>query len=534
MVKQLLKKQIAEMFQSFFINKKQNKKRSAFSTFLFIVFYVLLIVGILGGMFAYLSLTLCKPLISEGLDWLYFAFLGMIALALGIFGGVFNTYSGLYLAKDNDLLLSMPIPTRYILLSRLLSVYLMGVLYSSLVMIPAIVVYLSVAQLTTASVIGGLLLLLSVTIIVMILSCILGWVVAKISTKLKNKSFITVVVTLAFLGGYYFIYFKANTLINNVIANAQIYSEKIKASAYPIYIFGSVGTGDVLSSIIVLAILIALSALTYYVISKSFLKLATTSSNIQKKKYVEKKSRVNSIGNALIGKEMKKFFSTPSYILNCGMGLILLPIVGIVFLIKGNSFMLIMGNMFGSYYSTDTAAVIIAGIICLLASMNNMSAPSISLEGKSIWISQSLPVTPWQVIKSKFDFHFILTAVPAVFCSVCAIIMLNANPLTNIFVLLFPVSFAILFDLLGLTLNLKSPNLTWTNEVIPIKQGMSVFVSVFGGWIYSAVSIVVFIALMGIIPGNIYLIVSTAATLLLSLVLCSWLKKKGAKIYSEL
>ena len=36
------------------------------------------------------------------------ALMGLLAVFLGAFGSVFNTYSGLYLAKDNDLLLSMP------------------------------------------------------------------------------------------------------------------------------------------------------------------------------------------------------------------------------------------------------------------------------------------------------------------------------------------------------------------------------------------------------------------------------------------
>ena len=60
------------------------------------------------------------------MGWLYFALMGLLAVLLGAFGSVFNTYSGLYLAKDNDLLLSMPIPVNTLMASRLLSVYLMG------------------------------------------------------------------------------------------------------------------------------------------------------------------------------------------------------------------------------------------------------------------------------------------------------------------------------------------------------------------------------------------------------------------------
>ena len=75
------------------------------------------------------------------MEWLYFTIMAMVAIVLGAFGSVFNTYSSLYLAKDNDLLLSMPIPVRTILLSRLLSVYLMGLLYSGVVLLPAMIVY---------------------------------------------------------------------------------------------------------------------------------------------------------------------------------------------------------------------------------------------------------------------------------------------------------------------------------------------------------------------------------------------------------
>ena len=41
---------------------------------------------------------------------IYVAVMSLIALMLGVFGSVFNTSAALYLPKDNDLLLSMPIP----------------------------------------------------------------------------------------------------------------------------------------------------------------------------------------------------------------------------------------------------------------------------------------------------------------------------------------------------------------------------------------------------------------------------------------
>ena len=148
MLKTLVKKQLMEIFRSYFYDAKKNQKRSTLSTALFIVFFVLIMVGLLGGIFTFLSITLCDAMTSVGMDWLYFALMGLMAIFLGAFGSVFNTYSGLYLAKDNDLLLSMPIPVDTLMASRLLSVYLMGFMYSAVVIVPTVIVYWVVVPVT--------------------------------------------------------------------------------------------------------------------------------------------------------------------------------------------------------------------------------------------------------------------------------------------------------------------------------------------------------------------------------------------------
>ena len=58
-------------------------------------------------------------------------------------------------------------------------------------------------------------------------------------------------------------------------------------------------------------------------------------------------------------------------------------------------------------------------ILCALASMNDMSAPSVSLEGKNLWLIQSLPITPWQVLRAKLLLHAGLTGIPMLFCVIC-------------------------------------------------------------------------------------------------------------------
>ena len=148
MVKLLLKKQLSEIFRSYFYDAKKNKPRSKASTVSLIVLYVLLMVGVIGGMFTLFSIGLCAPLHEAGLDWLYFTLFALVGVLMGVFGSVFNTFSGLYQAKDNDLLLSLPIPVRAILASRLLGVYLMGLMFSGVILLPCVIVYWAVGVLT--------------------------------------------------------------------------------------------------------------------------------------------------------------------------------------------------------------------------------------------------------------------------------------------------------------------------------------------------------------------------------------------------
>lgn len=285
MLKTLLKKQMAEIFRNYFYDPKKNKMRSRGATIAYIVLYALLMVGLLGGIFALMAVGLCGPLVEGGMDWLYYLLVGLIAVFLGTFGSVFSTYSSLYLSKDNDLLLSLPIPVRCVMASRLLGVYLLGLMYAAVVIVPGVIVYWLTAPVTAGTIVGGVLMVLIVSVIVMVLSCLLGWVVARISLKLKNKSFITVLLSLLFLAAYYFVYYKAQALITLLVENAAVYGMKIRGSAYLLYLFGSVGAGDWLAMGIVTVTQAALLALTLWGIARSFLKIATATGSVKKVRF---------------------------------------------------------------------------------------------------------------------------------------------------------------------------------------------------------------------------------------------------------
>ena len=106
---------------------------------------MLLVYLYLAATFLFLSFssaaTLAPVLIGLSLDWLYFALFFVATLALLVFFGIFEVKSELFDAKDNDLLLSLPIPARDIFLSRLLTVLIFHYVEAAILLFPAVGVY---------------------------------------------------------------------------------------------------------------------------------------------------------------------------------------------------------------------------------------------------------------------------------------------------------------------------------------------------------------------------------------------------------
>ena len=375
-------------------------------------------VGVIGGMFTLLSLAMCQDMAKVGMSWFYFAIMGLMAILLGAFGSVFTTYSSLYLPKDNDQLLSLPIPVNTLIAARLLGVYLMGLMYSGVVVLPTIIVYWVTVSAAPLHLLAGVLFLLLISLFVMAISCLLGWVVAKVSLKLKNKSFVTVVLSLVFFGLYYYFFsFKANSLLTELLQNIVLYGDKVRSSAYPVYLFGRAGAGDPLSMLLLTAAIAVLFGLTWLLLSRSFLSIATASGHVGRKVYRAKAVRCRSISSALLDRELRRFTSSANYMLNCGFGTIFLVLASGFLLWQGRELLELVSQSFPE--RSGAMPVLLAFVLCLLSAMNDTTAPSVSLEGKQLWLAQSLPVSPWQVCTGQAaapaaDYHTAHAAVPCV------------------------------------------------------------------------------------------------------------------------
>ncbi len=524
MLKILVKKQMAEIFRMYLYNAKKNKARSRISTLGMFGLFVLIMVGLLGGMFGGVAWAI-HPVIDADLGWLYFDILGMIAIVLGAFGSVFNTFSGLYLAKDNDLLLAMPIPVGSLMASRLLTVYLMGMMYATTVALPTVIVYFLSADLTLIRILGVFVWFVVITVVVLVLSRLLGYVVARLSVKLRHKNIATVVISILFIGGYYFFYFKASSMLRTLLENAELYGAAVKEKAYGLYLFGAMPTGSLSAMGICLLVCAALLAGTWIVLSRSFLGIVTSTGKTTRVVYREHTVKQKSLFGAMLGKEFARFTGSANYMLNCGLGILFLPVMGIALLIKGSWMDQMIGDVFGS--SFGATAVLLCGMISLLSSMIDLVAPSPALEGKNLWIAQSLPIPAKTVISVKLVLQLLLAGVPVLFCTICAMIAFHMSAAERVLVLVITCLFVCLYDLFGLFMGLCNPNLKWTSEIYPIKQSLAVMITLFSGWIYGIAMIGIYLWIGYQLGSVVYLTIVLAVTIVLLVPLMIWMVKKA-------
>ncbi len=531
MTKALFKKQILEVFSWVYFDRKNGKARSKRGIILYAALYAIVFCS-LSVFFSEIARMLCKPLADLGFAWLYFALTGLIAVAMGVFGSVFSTYSSLYTAKDNDFLLSLPVPPSKILMVRLLGVYLMGLMYELIISVPTLIVYFVSVPQTALSVVFCLLLPIILSFFVLTLSCVLGFFVALISSRMKSKNFITVILSLVFIAAYYYVYSQAYRIVQSILAAPDKVGNGIRNIIYPFYLMGRGAEGDALSFLFFTLIVAALFFLTYFVLSKSFLSIATAQRGTAKKEYKERESKVYSIEKALLFKELRRFSSCSIYMLNCGLGTVMMPIAAVLILIKGADLYAVLTTVFGE--QSGLIPLLAAAAVCMLSTMNDITSPSVSLEGKNIWLVQSFPIPAKKVLHAKLKLHLLLTVIPTLLLEICILIVFKISLPYAIAVVVFTLIFILLMALIGLALNLKMPNLSWTDATVPVKQSLCVLLALFGGWAMVLAFGGIYLLVIDIITPLLYLIILSLVSAVTSVLLMRWIDTRGAKIFETL
>ena len=471
MVKAVLKKEFSQMLNNFLKNQN-NSKKPVTAGYALLYLYV---AAIFFFLFYQLAGSLCAPLSAQGLDWLFFAITGITAVFCSIMFTVFSTQAIIYEAKDNELLLSMPVPPALILFSRILVLYVMNVFFVSLVFLPALLVYARETEEIDAFYwFRGIITILLLSLIVQTLSCILGFLVSCLTAGSRHKNLFTLVFSFAFLGLYFYGYSQINSILTYILQNGAVISQKLKNFVYFFYQLGKGILGDMAAFLGFTAFAVIVFAICYFVLSATFLNLVTVKRGTGNHTYKEKKLMEASVNTALLRKEWKRFLSSPVYMMNGA--------IGSLFMVAGTVYCCIKADLIKGVLADipNYVPVIMAALVMAFSCTNIISASSVSMEGNTLWHLQVLPVSTGQIFQAKIRLHMCLTAIPAGLVILILGFILQVNPIVLMIVLTVSETYIFFTSVLGLLLNLRHPSLDWTNETYVVKQSLSVFLSLFG------------------------------------------------------
>lgn len=475
MLKILIKSRIAGIVHALSqaVSKKSKKKVSG----AVVALVALLIVGLMLFSVGAMFWLLCTVAKMGNTEWVVFSMATVYAALLCIIGSIFTVKTQIFESKDNDLLLSMPIPTKHIFLSRMIVLLIINYALEAIVLLPCTVVYSILIGLSFKGAVSLFLVFLLLPFLTLAVSSIVGWIIAEITSRIRHKTIVTVVLFLAF-----FVTYMVFTM--SFSQDGMLFDIGIFQDTYLFWWSGdAISNGNMLSLLwFALASLIP-AAITYFALDKSFIRIITTKKTANKIKYKGNRTKSRSAYFSLVKKELLRFFTSATYIMNAGLGSVLCVVLSIYFSTLAKNILPIV-DVPGFEWIANLIGPMVAIVCAFLGGMNFVSAPSISLEEKQLWILHSCPINPKDVLMAKLTSHLIICTPLTLVSAVILCIAYKVSIGMSVLVLITVFTSVLFCDYLGLLLGLKFPKFGWQNEAAVIKQGVAPVISMFGSMVF--------------------------------------------------
>lgn len=375
--------------------------------------------------------------------------------------------------RDYDMVLSLPVKSATVIVSRLLSVYAMNFMLSGVIMLPSIIVYGIVNSVSLSVWCMMVFSLFLASLIPMIISMIAGAVITAFSVRFRHKNLLTIALSTAAIVALLVVSFtvpqdgaEATALIGSVVQTiyrvypvATLYTHALANNDW-----GSFGQFALIS--------VGISALFVLLLSMFYNRLNSALFAVRAKGgYRMEAMKTSTPFITLCKKEWRRLVSSPIYAMNTCIGAVLMLVVSIALMFIDLEQ---LGTLVGFPDIMVWVKPVVPWLVTFFVAMSTATASSISLEGKSRWLMCSIPV-PSKVIFDAKIAASLAYLFPSVWisCSLLAI-RLQTNVMETIALFTIPLLFSVFISVIGLAYNLKYTKYDWTSEYQAVKQSVSV------------------------------------------------------------
>lgn len=507
------------------------------------VLFSIIMIGVLVTI--YFSL-MAKGLKAVGMLDLMMIIASVVCVVETFFTSVYKSQGILFGSRDLQQLMSLPISMSDILASKVIELLIINYLFSAVVIIPSSIIYFINDKGSIIIFIYSIIGLIFIPLLPIVIASIIGFLISFISSKVRNKNAILSIVTMIFLIFIVVASFKANEIIEFVLNRSGSIVQTVKTVCPVAFYFSDAVSNLSILSLIKLAVWSVLPFIIFIMaFSKSFKGITSRLGETYKRAdYKMENIRTSSASKAILMKEIRRYISSPVYLTNTIVGVVLSLIAAIAAVVIGRDELILLIadgdrtqvlNMMKQL--EGLIQFIPIGMIALTISLTCTTDVSISLEGKKLWIIKSLPIGLKDIAKGKILLNLIITIPVIIIDTILFSIAFKLSPILIFFTALVPILVTIYTSIAGFLINLYFPRFDWINETQVVKQSISSMLGLFNGIIVlvacTGISILIY-KLFSIMNMYVYLSVIVCILVILILAVIIMLKRNGEKLYYKL
>lgn len=499
----------------------QKKKKRATSPKSAVITVILLAVAFIAFGYIYAEMFGKVLALSDSLYKLIPAMAAICAL-VNFFFSFYSSTTALFGFKDFDLLSSLPVKTRTVVLAKLFNMYVADLFFTVAIMLPSFVVYAKLsAALTFGYALKYVLIILFSPLIAMTASIIVGLALSLLSSLFRFKNLVNIVLLLLFMIGIFSLSF-----ITGFASEDETAAVDPTGALFKIYFLATwlvKSDTNFWYAILYLLVNFAAIAVVAFFITAFYAKLnAILTAKRKVKNFKLKTYSGKSESAALYGKEMKRLFSCPSYAVNCIMGVVMSVMIVVLLIV-------VLSLIRAETVLPDEFCETIAAFTTAAFAFTFLMAPStycsISLEGRAFWVVKTSPIG----MKNLFDAKLLVNATfyvsTALVTSVAAAIVLRLSFVIALLVVLSALLLATLGGSLGLIFNLLFPKMNWDNDGQAVKQSGASLLCVLSSFVFTAIFVLVGIYVK--LPAVWQLFIETAFLFALNVATYWFISEKG-------
>lgn len=384
----------------------------------------------------------------------------------------------LFAVRDYDLVMSMPVKKRDVILSRLLCAYVPNLAFTLVFMLPAMIVYFVYCGFSFGALGAILLATLCAPLAPLAVALTLGTLLSALTAGFRYRNTLRAVFGILVFGAlmalYFWFSFSASEDMGADLANI---ADVLIGKAYPpaLLLDRTLAGGAVWAVFAFAGGSLALAALFCLVVAACYTRIhASLQARGAKKAYKAEQVKSSSAFAALVRKEFKRLFGSTAYLFNSVGGLLVLVVLVVVLLLGFGD------SMFSEAQILTRVPYSLAGLCAAFLGTACPAASALSLEGSSRGQLFAMPVSARKILLAKATPTLLLDGLVSAAVSVVCCAVVGAPWHAYLLCPLSGIAAAALVAFGGIFLNYKFPKYDWTQEIQAVKRGAPVMILSFG------------------------------------------------------